>query len=296
MTYLERYRQGQYAEVWADLVALGPAVRDEPHFADAKAVAEETMRRARQNVETIIDRLDQLGYVFNNRPSEPALPSGVNVSPATELRITRTLDYVTKLGLPEYKDDPLRHEAFDWARAQGIPLGGGANQKGQEKPEPVPTAELDDFERRHGPLPMSLRAWYEIVGPVDFCGSHLVLMSTALKYSPDPLVVDALEGADVTLDMFDDEDDDEEDGETRRLLWLAPDDLHKINVSGGSPYGMYIPEPNADAEFANYARGVTFVQYLRETFRWGGFPGLQLAGSHIPRQELDFLTKDLLPL
>ncbi len=35
MTYLERYRASEYEAVWAELVALGPAIRGEPLFADA---------------------------------------------------------------------------------------------------------------------------------------------------------------------------------------------------------------------------------------------------------------------
>jgi hypothetical protein len=46
MSYLERYLTGEHEQVWAELVALGAAVRDEPLYSDALAVARETMRRA----------------------------------------------------------------------------------------------------------------------------------------------------------------------------------------------------------------------------------------------------------
>jgi len=51
------------------MAALGPRVREPPHFDDACfddawAVARETMRRARHNVELIIGRLDRIGYQF----------------------------------------------------------------------------------------------------------------------------------------------------------------------------------------------------------------------------------------
>ena len=51
---LERYQNGEQREVWRDLVALGERVRDAEVFPDAQAVASETMRRARHNVESII--------------------------------------------------------------------------------------------------------------------------------------------------------------------------------------------------------------------------------------------------
>jgi hypothetical protein len=56
MIYLERYLVGEHEQVWAELVALGEAVRDEPVYSDALVVARETMRRARWNIETLIPR------------------------------------------------------------------------------------------------------------------------------------------------------------------------------------------------------------------------------------------------
>lgn len=60
-TYLERYLAGEHEPVWSELVALGPAVRQEPVLADASAVAYEVVRRARANIETLIDRLQHTG-------------------------------------------------------------------------------------------------------------------------------------------------------------------------------------------------------------------------------------------
>lgn len=61
---LRRYLAGEHEAVWAELMAMGPSVREAPHLGDAWAVARETMRRARHNVELIIHRLDQIGYRF----------------------------------------------------------------------------------------------------------------------------------------------------------------------------------------------------------------------------------------
>ena len=54
--------------MWADLVALGAAVREEPLYSDAWAVACETMRRVRKNIELLIPRLDALDYRFAHPP------------------------------------------------------------------------------------------------------------------------------------------------------------------------------------------------------------------------------------
>ncbi|BDI29847.1 hypothetical protein CCAX7_18980 [Capsulimonas corticalis] len=61
-SYLERYQSGEREQVWSELTALGAAVRTEPLFSDAMAVARETMARARQNIELIIPRLETIGY------------------------------------------------------------------------------------------------------------------------------------------------------------------------------------------------------------------------------------------
>jgi hypothetical protein len=44
--YLERYRRGEWEDVWADLVDLGGHIREPPLVAEAQAVARETMTRA----------------------------------------------------------------------------------------------------------------------------------------------------------------------------------------------------------------------------------------------------------
>jgi len=67
-TFLERYRDGDWRRgVGTNLVALGEGVRHELYYADAVAVAAETMYRARHNVELLIQRL--AGWI----PFHPAI-------------------------------------------------------------------------------------------------------------------------------------------------------------------------------------------------------------------------------
>src|SRR5258708_2993173 len=63
-SYLERYLAGEREHVWDELVAVGAAAREGPLYADALAVARETMRRVRANIETLIPRLRRIGYDF----------------------------------------------------------------------------------------------------------------------------------------------------------------------------------------------------------------------------------------
>lgn len=56
---------------------------------------------------------------------------------------------------------------------------------------------------------------------------------------------------------------------------VAPDYLHKANVSGGMPYGLAVPNPAADGLLLWEPHQTTFVNYLRIAFRMGGMPGWQ---------------------
>ena len=63
--FLERYLDGQHEQVWTELVSLGPYVRREPEYwRQARSVAEETMRRVRENLERLVVELPRVGYEF----------------------------------------------------------------------------------------------------------------------------------------------------------------------------------------------------------------------------------------
>ena len=50
--------------MWAELVSRGAAIRVEPLYSQARAVADAMMQRARHNVDLLVPRLQQLGYRF----------------------------------------------------------------------------------------------------------------------------------------------------------------------------------------------------------------------------------------
>ena len=233
MNYLERYRQGEHEQVWRDLQALGPAVRREPHYTQAREVAAETMRRVRRNCERLISRLGALGYVFDT------FPDGSH---------------------RHYPAEPLT------------------------PPSDAMRADCAEVEAEAGPLPLSLVAFWQEVGAVDWVGMH-----PAWPDGLDPLVVDPPEGALSSLFGY-----EEEEGEAGRFVDLAPDDLHKDNVSGGNPYGMRLPDPLADFMFLYEPHGLLFVPYLRlAILHWGGFPGLD--GQGVQFEPLSGLVAGLEP-
>ncbi len=78
------------------------------------------------------------------------------------------------------------------------------------------------------------------------------------------------------------------------MLPLAPDRLHKDNVSGGLPYGVVVCDGCVDGLFVAETT-MPFVSYLNWVFGNGGFPyraGSDPAAWQVRRD----LAKDLLPL
>jgi hypothetical protein len=64
---------------------------------------------------------------------------------------------------------------------------------------------------------------------------------------------------------------------------LAPDYLHKANISGGAPYCIEVPFSGADPLLADEGHLLPFLDYLRLAFRWAGFPGLE---RHAQRRDV----------
>lgn len=68
--YYQRYCQGEHQSVYRELVALQEQVFAPEVYEDALRVAREMMRRVRQNIQTLIERLPELGYVFESQMQE----------------------------------------------------------------------------------------------------------------------------------------------------------------------------------------------------------------------------------
>ena len=147
---------------------------------------------------------------------------------------------------------------------------------------------LRKLEKTAGSLPLALRAFYDVVGEVNLMGFHPALAPRQSSVAPDPLVVFGIEDSREALDG-------QETDDGALYLPIAPDDLHKANVSGGDPYSIRVPAPVADTIIEFEPHGVTFVEYLRIAFAWGGFPGWENADAIAP-PEIGELSKGLLPI
>lgn len=222
--WLERYQEGRREEVWRELRELGVGLRADPAAAaEAQQVCDEMARRARRNVELLVDRLSQQGYRFH-----------VN-------------DWKQSSIVPFYPAAGAADERADWL--------------------------VSTFEA----VPMTLLSWVRIVGDVWLVGTHPEWPDSA---AGDPLVLE-LEGSrddpEALTGYFEDEYDGwqemaEEDPDADPfVLPLAPDNLHKANVSGGDPYGILLPDGGVDGTWVG-EKNQPFVAYLNDVFAHGGFP------------------------
>jgi len=215
-SWVERYVNGEYESVWAEVLALGPRASDPAFAADVDALARETMRRALRNVEALKSLLPSIGWRFHFPMSGPPTDHCVHAPPGTDV-----------------------HE------------------------------KITVLETQCGPLPASIRAWWEVVGTVSFMREPVDQLDEPL---PDPLVVAPIESVIAEFHEW------AADPERRRLeprfrAPLAPDELHKDDISGGAPYELELPSSAADGVLLNEWHNATFVAYLREAFRWAGVPG-----------------------
>lgn len=147
-------------------------------------------------------------------------------------------------------------------------------------------AELEDLAG--GPIPLSLRAFFEVVGEVNFNGDHPSLAPKDSEPAPDPIMVCSVDDAIAMLESADWDDDEP------RLIEFAPDALHKANISGGSPYSIEVPSPAADARVEDEPHDTSFVGYLRiAILGWGGFPGWE-ESKLAPPPEIERLRDQLI--
>jgi len=251
-TYLDRYLAGEHERVWAELVALGPAVRDESIYTDARAVAHETMRRVRYNIETFIPRLVAIGYQFGYGWLRPGEEQHAQGQP------------------PVFASLPLNCKT-----------------------------QLAEMEQVAGPLPLSLHAFYEQIGALNFVGAaperwHLdgPVADPVYVY---PIAVAIDEHRDWVGSWTPHSRHGSLDGHPPFRWPIASDALHKYNISGGMWYHMTLPCTSADAPLEAEWHHTTFVNYLRISFRWGGFPGWERVEPR-PDSDLAFLTEGLLPI
>jgi hypothetical protein len=270
------------------------------------AVARETMTRARQNVETLITRLDGIGYQFltRNRALQglAAHLEGFRKLAAEQLEAVRTNQFpayesleAMQPGFIKNRFLPAAKQIANSSRLQQVieHLTAGASvespanslqdqsiyqRAGQRD------AEFENVERTlGGPLPISLRAWSESVSHVSFMGAHPILNPSTMMVR-DPLVLHDVVAAVKALD-----DPDLWEGD---IFLIAPS--YTSNAGIGASNGIRLPDRSADAAFGDRKKGF-FVEYHRRVFAWAGFPGWEVHPNP-PMDLIRELTHGLQPI
>ncbi|WP_342238274.1 SMI1/KNR4 family protein [Inquilinus sp. OTU3971] len=172
-------------------------------------------------------------------------------------------------------------------------------------PEPADEARIAAIEQMTGArLPPSLDAFWRVVGGVNWVwdcdqGAGPVVADLPLAgIDTDALSIEpccTIES--LCFEVWEEQKDvlhPDLIGPFR--LELAPDRLHKMQVSGGPPYAIELPFPGADPLFRQEDHALPFVDYLRDCFAWAGFPHLKHHTDHAAaRRFVDILGRGLEP-
>ncbi len=296
-TFVERYRDGEREQVWAELVALGKTVREEPLFDDAWDVARETMTRARTNVELLLERLKQIGYQFE-RPDRVFWPAQPGVS-------ARIDEFEQEVG-------PVPLSLRAWCEVVGEVAFVGIYPRlayyassvtpwfaNMIKSGTLESQKCDDVRQQIG-MPSIDPAMLEFAKRLvqeekEKPGWKLAQqLGAQAKVVSDPLVVAFLH--ELTPDWHRAWQEEIEDPQEEPFtVTIAPDRELKSGYSGGAGYEIRLPDSSADGPLLNEDHQTTFVNYLRISFQWAGFPGLE---HYTNRDEklLAFLKEGLLSI
>ena len=174
-------------------------------------------------------------------------------------RARHNIDLIVK----RLRNDGYRFHSNDDAQTPELPLVQATSSAGEH---------ADWLQQTFGPVPMTVLSWVRLVGDVWLVGTHPRWPESA---AADPLVIE-LEGSRypgaTVRDYFASELEvwQEQAGEQPEVdqfvLPVAPDRLHKQNVSGGPPYGIVLPDGCVDGLFVGETT-MPFVSYLNWVFR-----------------------------
>ncbi len=260
-SFLSRYQQGECLEVWQELYDLGTKVHQVEMYPDAWAVAIETMRRVRHNIEILIPRLEMLGYQFGYEWMKNEWPNTDDEWIATQpaLYVAPSPDSIEEIQNFETLVGPLPLSI----RAFYSEVG-----------------EVNFFGKH--PL------WEQVFKrerPLGYPPSNL-----------DPLSVKKLD-EDIFEDYISWREAIQEQVEEMRSypLMIAVDYELKYNISGSGAYEIEVPNASVDAMLLHEWHQTTFVNYLRICLHYGGLPGLQYISNFLP-EELAYLREGLFPI
>ena len=320
MDYLARYNNGERVAVWRELTGLGGGVRKEPFYSQAEAVARETMRRVKYNVEILVKRLQSLNYKF--LPDIKPLAA----LPAEALSDIHGLEQV--IGLIPISLRVFYEEVGQVSLMGSHPKLSEYFEYETEALENTDQYFLELYRKYLGDLPAALAVQDPLQLSYNILSyrSELWMRIRSGESVPEKAQFEAINhelndyreqqkaqrGTRPKLDVYSDplvvgcrfvetgsgsgNDTYYKKRPAPYTIIVAPDPIFKANHTGGDPLGMWFPDAAIDAKILDEETDYGyFVEYLRDGFRWSGFPGFKHS-KHPPMDELEFLKKDLLPI
>lgn len=200
-------------------------------------------------------------------------------------------------------DDTMRRVAVAMSELARRLESLGYPLRPQPSPDPEVEARLEGLaDVAGGPVPISLAAFWRIVGGVDLgpienadLPDWMPTEQTWLE-KLDPVVVEPLREAWYSVEEWQ-EDLAENLAEVVGPLEIsiAPDRLHKLNISGGAPYAIRLPDASADPRIRWLEEEPQLLPYLRRAVQGGGFAGVSPDEHVSPRwsRVVAELTRDL---
>jgi len=336
--YLERYVAGEYERVWDELVALGTEVREEPLYSDALAVARETMRRVRKNLEILIPRLVTIGYQFGYGWVQPPAdePFGWRLRQEYQRLLEDVKDQPPIFTFDSDLEDHLADGRERLRRlrdldAPAIILKNEERSIAELEEQPTTAWLLRGLEERIGLLPLTVRAWYEVAGGVNLVGVHpgwVQLITEVGQIDPiyaslwergvvvaegghpmqylEPLHVLPLGRPEPSLTTVFGPLIVREQNRIVREQNRIMGSGHRLGIMQNAhwayleqgqdrfSYDIEVPCTGADAPLLGERHETTFVNYLRISLRWAGFPGWERVAVRRER-DIATLTAGLLP-
>jgi hypothetical protein len=146
------------------------------------------------------------------------------------------------------------------------------------------------------PLSPLLKSWYRTIGSVDFTGNHPawpapIISAKKEAFRAEVFLTDAL-----VVNELEELESDLKERLADRETWsvgFSPDIFHKSDISGGPMYTFDLLGTKVDPycfELESF-----FVPYLRDVFKWAGFPGFQHY-KNPPKKLIKSIVDDLLPI
>lgn len=137
--------------------------------------------------------------------------------------------------------------------------------------EDTDVATLESLELTYGQFPLALSWWLQMVGEVNLIGRHPKWTPQNSHSEDDPLVVQAHPAyLDAEFDEWERLRGTIHDAGAL-VAPIAPDHLHKANISGGPPESMKIPNEAVDGLVLGSRSHTTLINHVRQCFAGGGF-------------------------